>query len=146
MSICLEEAELAFNADEVPVGACLVDQEGKILAQSHNKKEQLKSTIWHAEIVVMNEVMTKRGEWRLSDCTLLTTLEPCLMCLGGMVNARIGSLIFGAYDPKGGAISLGYNFNQDKRLNHRFPVMGGIKHYECSKLLSNYFKQKRKFK
>jgi tRNA(adenine34) deaminase len=146
MSLCLEEAELAFNEDEVPVGACLVDSEGKLLAKSHNKKELHQSSLWHAEIVVMNEVAMQRGNWRLSDCTLFTTLEPCLMCLGAMVNARIGGLVFGAYDAKAGAMSLGYSLNKDIRLNHRFPAIGGLKHYECSKLLSQYFKQKRKFK
>jgi tRNA(adenine34) deaminase len=85
----------------------------------------------------------KIQNWRLSDCTLYVTLEPCPMCLTALVQARVKNCVFGAYDSKGGALSLGYHLHQDKRLNHQFSMMGGVKHFECSRLLSQFFKQRR---
>ena len=97
----------------------------------------------HAEVLSLIEGGKKLNNWRLSDCTLYVTLEPCPMCLSAMVQARLGLCVFGAYDPKGGALSLGYHMHQDKRLNHQFKIMGGIRHFETSRLLSTFFKQRR---
>lgn len=143
MDEALKEAHKAFKDDEVPIGAVIVDKEGTILAKAHNQKEKTHNPCGHAEILALQEACKKIGNWRLVDCTLYVTLEPCPMCLNALLQARIGKVVFGAYDRKGGAISLNYNFYKDKKLNHNFPIIGGIKHYECSKILSTFFKEKR---
>jgi tRNA(adenine34) deaminase len=143
MGEALMEAEEAGKRDEVPIGACLIDPQGKIISKAGNNKEQTKNPTGHAEIAVISQASELLGDWRLSDYTLVVTLEPCLMCMGALWQSRISRLVFGAYDPKGGAISLSYNLHKDRRLNHAFPVMGGVRHYECSRILSQFFKQKR---
>ena len=144
MTMALEEAELAYKAQEVPVGAVLVSPEGEVLSKQHNLKESHFNPTAHAEVLALVEGAKKLQNWRLSDCTLYVTLEPCPMCLSAMVQSRVKQCIFGAYDAKGGALSLGYHFHQDKRLNHQFGVMGGVKHFECSKVLSQFFRERRK--
>ncbi len=143
MKLALEEAQKAWWGNEVPIGAIVVDGYGKILSRASNKKETKFHACDHAEILAINEAGEHLESWRLLDCTLFVTLEPCPMCLYAMVQARIKNLVFGAYDSKGGALSLGYNFMKDKRFNHRFDVMGGVMHYEASKMLSNFFKERR---
>lgn len=143
MSMALEQAELAYKAKEVPVGAVLVSPEGEVLSRQYNLKETHFNPTAHAEILALTEGAQKLSNWRLSGCTLYVTLEPCPMCLTAMVQARIKRCIFGAFDAKGGALSLGYHLHQDKRLNHQFAIMGGIKHFECSKLLSQFFRERR---
>jgi tRNA(adenine34) deaminase len=143
MSMALEQAELAYRAQEVPVGAVLVSPEGEVLSKQYNLKESHFNPTAHAEVLAVIEGAKKLHNWRLSDCTLYVTLEPCPMCLTALVQARVKQCVFGAYDAKGGAISLGYNLHQDKRLNHQFSIMGGIKHFECSKLLSQFFRERR---
>ena len=143
MNIALEEAELAYKASEVPVGAVLVSPTGAILSKKFNLKETHFNPIAHAEILCLEEAGKKIQNWRLSDCTLYVTLEPCPMCLSAMVQSRLKQCIFGAYDSKGGALSLGYHLHQDERLNHQFSVLGGVKHFECSRLLSQFFKERR---
>ena len=143
MGLALEEAELAYRAQEVPVGAVLISPEGDVLSKQHNLKETHFNPTGHAEILTLIDAAKKLQNWRLSDCTLYVTLEPCPMCLTAMVQARVKQCIFGAYDPKGGALSLGYYIHQDKRLNHQFAMVGGIKHFECSKLLSQFFRERR---
>jgi tRNA(adenine34) deaminase len=143
MSMALEQAELAYRAQEVPVGAVLVSPEGEVLSKQHNLKETHFNPTAHAEVLAVIEGARKLHNWRLSDCTLYVTLEPCPMCLTALVQARVKQCVFGAYDAKGGAISLGYHLHQDKRLNHQFSIMGGIKHFECSKLLSQFFRERR---
>lgn len=143
MGIALEQAELAYRAQEVPVGAVLVSPEGEILSKQYNLKESHFNPTAHAELLAITEGAHKIQNWRLSDCTLYVTLEPCPMCLTGLVQSRIKQCVFGAYDPKGGALSLGYNLHKDKRLNHQFSMIGGVKHFECSKLLSQFFKERR---
>ena len=144
MSIALEEAYKGYGIDEVPIGAVVVDSSGNILSQSHNLKESVNDPCGHAEILAIKEACVKKGDWRLSDCTIFVTLEPCPMCLNSLVQTRIKRLVFGAYDPKGGALSLNYNFYKDKRLNHNFEVVGGVKHYDSSQILSKFFREKRK--
>ncbi len=143
MGIALEQAEIAYKLGEVPVGAIVVGPTGEILSKTHNLKEKNFNPIGHAEILSLIQSAEYLRNWRLTDCSIYVTLEPCTMCLAAMIQSRIGQCIFGAYDSKGGSLSLGYNFNFDKRLNHRFSLTGGIKHYECSKILSQFFKERR---
>ncbi len=143
MNIALEQADLAYRAQEVPVGAILVSPTGDILSRQHNLKESHFNPVAHAEILALTEGAKKLQNWRLTDCYLYVTLEPCPMCLTAMVQSRVKACIFGAYDQKGGALSLGYHLHQDKRLNHQFSVIGGVQHFECSRILSQFFKERR---
>ena len=143
MKLALEEAERGWKLDEVPIGALVISEIGEILASAHNLKEKTHNPLGHAELIAMAEAAKKRANWRLEKCTLVVTLEPCPMCLAAMREARIERVVFGAYDGKGGALSLNYNLHQDNRLNHRFDVVGGIEHFACSKILSDYFRSKR---
>lgn len=143
MSMALEQAELAYKAQEVPVGAVLVSPSGEVLSKTYNLKESTFNPTAHAEILAIEEGARKLQNWRLQDCVLYVTLEPCPMCLTALVQSRVKQCIFGAYDSKGGALSLGYNLHKDKRLNHQFSVMGGVKHFECSRVLSQFFKERR---
>ena len=143
MDEALIEASKAYREDEVPIGAVIVDSQGSIIARAHNKKEHVNNPCGHAEILAILEAAKKLNNWRLIGCSIYVTLEPCPMCMGALVQSRISNLYFGAYDSKGGAISLNYNLHKDKRLNHNFNIIGGIKHYECSKVLSRFFREKR---
>jgi len=143
-TIALDLAHQAFKEDEVPVGAVITNKHGDILAKTHNTKERTNNPCHHAEILAIEEASQKLNSWRLLDCDLYVTLEPCPMCLAALSQARIRNIYFGAYDPKGGAISLGQKLHNDKRLNHKLNVFGGFKHLECSQLVSNFFRQKRK--
>lgn len=143
MGLALEQAELAFKSEEVPVGAVLVSPKGDILSKQFNLKESHFNPTAHAELLCLVEGSKKLQNWRLEDCTLYVTLEPCPMCLSALVQARVKLCVFGAYDSKGGALSLGYHLHQDKRLNHQFSIVGGMRHFECSRLLSQFFKQRR---
>lgn len=143
MSLALEQADLAYRAQEVPVGAVLVSPTGEVLSSQHNVKESNFNPVGHAELLTLLEGSKKLQNWRVSDCTLYVTLEPCPMCLAAMVQARVKLCVFGAYDAKGGALSLGYHLHRDKRLNHQFSIMGGVKHFECSRILSQFFRERR---
>ncbi len=144
MSKALDFAFEAQRQDEVPVGAIVVFNE-KIIGEGFNLKEKNQDASAHAEIIALKQAAKNIGSWRLQNCTLYVTLEPCPMCLSAISQFRIKKLVFGAYDKKGGALSLGYNFYKDNRLNHSFEVLGGIRHFECSKILSDFFKSKRKY-
>lgn len=144
MNIALEEAELAYKNNEVPVGAVLVGPTGAVLSRQFNLKEHHFNPTGHAEVLCLIEAGKKLQNWRLTDCTLYVTLEPCPMCLSAMVQSRLNQCVFGAYDSKGGSLSLGYHLHQDKRMNHQFSMLGGVKHFECSKLLSQFFKDRRR--
>ncbi len=146
MQEALKEAYKAQRLGEVPVGSVIVDEKGKLLATGHNKKEKECNPLLHAEVVAIGEASRVLNNWRLEGCTLYVTLEPCLLCLAGIQAARIRRVVFGAYDKKGGALSLGYAFHLDQRLNHRFCVTGGVEHFETSKLLSSFFKERRRKK
>jgi tRNA(adenine34) deaminase len=143
MENALKSAEIAEKEGEVPVGALIVDGMGNILAQAHNKKEKNKNALLHAEMICIEEASKKIKDWRLNDLTLYVSLEPCPMCMAALVQARIGRVVFGAYDRKGGAISIGLNLHSNKKLNHQFAVTGGVKHFECSKIMSDFFKMRR---
>lgn len=146
MKLAIEEAELAWRVNEVPIGALIVSPSGDILSRTHNLKETVSNPCGHAEILAIQEAAKKQNDWRLIDCILYVTLEPCPMCLSAIGQARVKEVIFGAYDSKGGAISLGYAIHKDTRLNHRFGVMGGVMHFECSRILSQFFKERRPLK
>ena len=146
MGLALEQAEKAYRRKEVPVGAVLVDSEGKVLSMTHNIREQSGNPCGHAEILAILEGARSRPSWRLEGCRLFVTLEPCLMCLGAAIQSRLDMIGFGAYDPKGGSLSLNYNFYKDERLNHSVGIVGGIRHYECAGILSRFFKEKRHLK
>ena len=145
MRLAMEEAEKAFDLGEVPVGAIITDRQDRILARTHNLKEKNKNPCHHAEILAIGEASQKIGDWRLNGCILYTTLGPCIMCMGAIVASRIESLFFGAYDEKGGALSLGFNIHKNPKLNHKVAVVGGLLHYECSRQVSSFFKLRRKF-
>ncbi len=143
MNLALEQAELAYRLGEVPVGAICVSGQGKILSRAHNLKESTSNPCGHAEVLALIGAAKNLNEWRLLNATLYVTLEPCPMCFDAIRQARLKNVIFGAYDLKGGALSLGYFFHKDKRLNHNFQVMGGICHFRCANILSSFFKEKR---
>lgn len=143
MKEALKEARKAAKEDEVPVGAVAV-LNGKIIARAHNRKEKKLSATRHAEIELLEKAAKKLGNWWLEGVEVFVTLEPCAMCAGAMINARIGALYFGAWEPKTGCCGSLYNLPADKRFNHNFPVTGGVAEEECAKLLSDYFKEKRK--
>jgi tRNA(adenine34) deaminase len=143
MGLALNAAEDAFHKDEVPVGAVIVSEQGEILAQTFNLKETNHDACAHAEILAIQKASSQLKSWRLNNCSIFVTLEPCPMCMSAILQSRIKNLYFGAYDRKGGSLSLGYNFHKDDRLNHKFNIYGGLKHIECSRILSRFFKQKR---
>lgn len=144
MSEALDLAQAAYNKNEVPVGCVITDSHGEILARTYNTKEAEQVTTHHAEILAIEEASKKIGSWRLIDCHMFVTLEPCPMCMSAIIQARLSHVYFGAYDVKGGAVSLGFNLHNNEKLNHKVSVSGGFRHLECSKLLSNFFKSKRK--
>lgn len=143
MSLALQEARRAFILDEVPVGALIV-KNGVVVSRGHNIRETIKSALGHAEINAIEEACKALGGWRLLNCDLYVTLEPCPMCAGAAVNARINRIIFGAYDQKSGACGSIYNIANDERLNHRIEVIPGMLEEECRELLQEFFKRKRK--
>lgn len=143
MRIALDEAEAAYRLAEVPVGAVIVDGKGEVISKAHNLKESVHNPCGHAELLAIQAAAQKIQGWRLEDCTLYVTLEPCPMCMAALVQARIKQVVFGAYDSKGGALSLGYALHRDTRLNHQFSMIGGVLHYDCSRLLSQFFKERR---
>lgn len=142
MAEALKEASRAAAMDEVPVGAVIV-RDGKILARACNLRETDKSPLAHAEILAISQAAEILGGWRLIGCSLYVTLEPCTMCAGAIINARIPEVYFGAYDPKAGAFGSVYDLNEGK-LNHRALVQGGILQEECGGVLKAYFQNKRK--
>lgn len=144
MRLAMEEAEKAYQSDEVPVGAIVVDSTGNVVAKKYNQKESNHNPCGHAEMLALTAAAAKQKNWRLSGHQLYVTLEPCVMCLSAMLHARIDRVIFGAYDAKAGALSLNYNIYKDKRLNHQFKVTGGICQIDCGRVLSQFFKEKRR--
>jgi tRNA(adenine34) deaminase len=143
MKMALELAKRAAEKDEVPVGALLIDFQGQKISQGYNLRETLQTSLGHAEILAMHRASKLKKSWRLVNTTLYVTLEPCLMCAGALIQSRIKRVVFGAYDPKGGAFGSLYNVSQDKRLNHQIEVVGGVLGEECGALLKNFFKAKR---
>ncbi|MCC6496613.1 MAG: nucleoside deaminase [Propionibacteriaceae bacterium] len=139
MGEALAEARLAPAHGDVPIGAVLLDPEGTVLARAHNERELSNDPSAHAELLALRRAAAVRGSWRLEDCTLVVTLEPCTMCAGALVLARVGRLVFGAYDPKAGAVASLWDVVRDPRLNHRVEVVGGIAEAESGELLRDFF-------
>jgi len=144
MQIAYRQAEKAVRLDEVPVG-CVIVKDGKVISKGLNLKEKRKNPTLHAEVVAINRACRKLKRWRLSDCDIYVTLEPCTMCMGAIISARFNRLVFGAHDPKAGACGSVYDINEGK-LNHTLIVESGIMSDECSMVLKDYFKNKRKAK
>ena len=142
MRLALAEAEKALLAGEVPVGAVVV-RGGEVIASAHNGPVGLKDPSAHAEILALRRAAAAEGNYRLAGATLYVTIEPCLMCAGALVHARVSRLVFGAPDPKGGAVVSLYGVLQDGRLNHRVEVTGGVLREACSEILSRFFREKR---
>lgn len=143
MQLALQEAVKAQEQGEVPVGAVIVDETGMVLAKSGNRSIMDHDPSGHAEMVAIRAAGQKRTNYRLLNTTLYVTVEPCVMCAGAMVHARIGRLVFGAPDPKAGAVMSCYRIGGDNKLNHQLQVEGGLLAAECSELLSAFFKKKR---
>lgn len=142
MHEALKEARAAFEIDEVPVGA-VIERDGKIIGRGHNLKEQLNDPTAHAEILAIREAAEHLNNWRLNDCNLFVTVEPCPMCAGAIFQARIKTVVYGCDDPFAGSTGSIYNIVQDKRLNHFTEIIGGIYEQECRELLDVFFKRKR---
>lgn len=136
-------AKKAEKLGEVPVGAIIVSPRGELIASGFNKKETIPSPLGHAEIIAIHSAASKLGAWRLLDCTLYVTLEPCVMCSGALIQARLKKLVYGTPDPKGGGIHSLYQIGSDIRLNHQLEITEGIKKEECSQLLKDFFKKRR---
>ncbi|MCL1879962.1 MAG: tRNA adenosine(34) deaminase TadA [Actinomycetia bacterium] len=138
MGLALEQAKLAYALGEVPIGAVMVLGQ-ELLSAAHNRRELDADPAAHAELLALREAAAKLGRWRLTDCTVYVTLEPCLMCAGAMVQARIGRCVYAAADPKGGALGSLYQVHTDARLNHNFPVTAKVRELECADLLRSFF-------
>ena len=142
MREALAEARLAFEEDEVPIGAVVVC-DGRIIARAHNMREQLKDPTAHAEILAMRRAAQYLGGWRLHRCDLYVTVEPCPMCAGAMVQARLGSLVFGTTDDKAGCCGTVYNLLDEPRVDHRVTVTKDVLKDECRGIMSEFFRRKR---
>jgi tRNA(adenine34) deaminase len=143
MGVALAEADLATEHADVPVGCVVVAADGSELAREHNRREQLQDPIAHAETLALREAARKLGHWRLEGATVYVTLEPCAMCAGALVSARIARLVYAAPDPKAGAVDSLFQIGRDPRLNHRFPVVSGVLAAESGARLSAFFKKLR---
>lgn len=139
MRLALDQARLASMHGDVPVGAVVIDQAGNLLAAAGNEREIRHDPTAHAEILALREASRRLRSWRLTGLTLVVTLEPCTMCAGALVLARVARLIFGAFDPKAGAVSSLFDVVRDPRLNHRVEVRGGVLEAECGALLKDFF-------
>jgi tRNA(adenine34) deaminase len=145
MQRAIAEAAKAQAKDEVPIG-CVIVKGGRIIARAHNLRESSQDPAAHAELIAIRKASRKLGSWRLLDTTLYVTLEPCIMCMGAILLARIPTVVFGCYDPKGGAAGTLYDLSRDPRLNHRVELLPRILEQECSRQLSGFFSELRKRK
>ena len=143
MKEALKEAKKAFEKGEPPVGAVIV-RDNEIIARGHNLRESLQDPTAHAEMMAIRAAAVRLRRWRLSDCDIYVTLEPCIMCAGAIVLARFNHLIYGAYDPKAGAVNSLMNLVSDKRFNHQVGVESGVLAEECGALLRDFFSSRRK--
>ena len=143
MRMAFQEAEQALAEDEVPVGAVIVHQ-GRVIASAHNQREQLRDPTAHAEMIAITQACESIQGWRLENCSLYVTLEPCPMCAGAIVQARIPFVIYGATDPKAGAVVSQFNLLSDKRLNHQSEIVSGILAAPCGEILTRFFQSQRR--
>ncbi len=142
IGVAIDEAHAALEKGDVPVGAVIV-HEGRIIGRGHNQREHLQDPTAHAEMLALTAAASYFQSWRLLDCTLYVTLEPCIMCSGALLQARVPRLVFGACDPKAGGCGSVYSITSDPRLNHIVSVEGGILEHECAALLKDFFAQQR---
>lgn len=142
MGLALDEAAKALEHGDVPVGAIVV-ADGQVIASRHNERELTGDPTAHAEVLVLRDVAAARGSWRLDDCTLVVTLEPCLMCAGAALNSRLARVVYGAADMKAGACLSLYNVCDDPRLNHKIDLLPGVRAEECASLLTEFFAAQR---
>jgi len=145
MQRAMAEAARAQGKDEVPIG-CLIVRDGRVIARGHNLRESAQDPAAHAELIAIRKAARKLGSWRLLDTTLYVTLEPCLMCMGAIILARIPTVVFGCFDPKGGAAGSLYDLSDDPRLNHRVQLIPRVLEAECSHQLSGFFRELRQRK
>ncbi|TDB80920.1 nucleoside deaminase [Actinomadura sp. KC216] len=143
MRLALREARLAFEGGEIPVGAVVLDASGNVIGTGHNDRERSADPTGHAEIIAMRGAAAALGGWRLSGCTLVVTLEPCTMCAGASVQARLDRVVYGAVDPKAGAVGSLWDVVRDRRLNHRPEVIAEVLADECGALLTEFFARRR---
>jgi tRNA(adenine34) deaminase len=145
MEIALSEAKKAGQIGEVPVGAVLVSENGEILSAAHNQTIKLVDPTAHAEILSLRKAALDMNNYRLLNTTLYVTVEPCIMCMGAIVHARISRVVFGATDPKWGAAGSLYNYAEDDRLNHRVEITAGVRAEDCRRLMQDFFRAKREY-
>ena len=143
MDLALSEAALTAGSGDVPIGAVVLDADGQVIGTGRNRREECGDPTAHAEVLALREAAAQRGEWRLEGCTLVVTLEPCAMCAGAIVLARVPTVVFGAWDPKAGACGSVFDIVRDPRLNHWVEVTGGVKEDECAALLREFFRTHR---
>ena len=143
MGLALEQAALAAEHGDVPVGAVLLAADGQVLAVGHNDRERTSDPTAHAEVIALRAAAATYASWRLPGCTLVATLEPCTMCAGALVNARVARLVYGADDPKAGAVGSLWDVVRDRRLNHRPEVVRGVRAQECGQVLQTFFEGRR---
>jgi tRNA(adenine34) deaminase len=143
MTMALREAEKAGLEDEVPIGAVLISSSGQVLAADHNRTRQNNDPTAHAEILVLRRAAQVLNNFRLPETTLFVTIEPCLMCAGAVIQARVERVVFGTIDPKAGALGSLYDVSKDQRLNHRFEVVSGVLETDCRELIQQFFKWRR---
>ena len=144
MELALDEAKKAGQIGEVPIGAILVSENGAVLSAAHNQTIKQVDPTAHAEILALREAAIKTNNYRLLNTSLFVTVEPCMMCMGALVHARVKRIIYGATDPKWGAAGSLYNFSEDFRLNHRVEIITGVREEECRELIQAFFRAKRK--
>jgi tRNA(adenine34) deaminase len=142
MGLAIDEARAALAHGDVPVGAVVV-HDGHVIAARHNERELHGDPVAHAEVLALRDAAAHLGQWRLDECTLYVTLEPCPMCAGALVNARVGHLVYGADDPKAGAVTSRFELLDGRRLNHRVEVTGGVRAEESAELLRAFFRERR---
>ncbi len=142
MALALRQAEQAAEKGEIPVGAVVVYR-GEMIARGHNLREETQSPSAHAEMLALENASQYLGSWRLEECALYVTLEPCVMCVGAILQARVARVVFGCFDPKGGAVKSLYRLCEDSRLNHHPAVTGGVLEAECSRILTEFFTRLR---
>ena len=143
MSLALKEAEKAAFEDETPIG-CVIVKDDRVIARGHNKRETKNLVISHAEMEAITKANKKLNSWRLVDCDLYVTVEPCIMCAGAIIQSRIRNVYYGTRDPKGGAFDSSINILDANNINHRPNIIGGVLEEECAIIIKNYFKSKRK--
>lgn len=143
MKLALNEAQAAFSIGEVPIGAVLV-RDGEVISQAHNMRETWHDPTAHAELMVIRDAARALGSWRLTGCTLYVTIEPCPMCAGALLQSRISRLVYGASDPKAGAVATLYSLLTDDRLNHQVQVTHGVLADACGNIMQDFFRRLRK--